>query len=228
MNTSDSDHLDELDQATANRLARLASFPVDTSKLAASLRQQLPMPQAAQPKRLWLRPMRLAAAILILIGGIIAAIVLSSGGPALASPDVLAGVHAEMIAGRSHGVRKVTTVDAAAAALSQEWPQRPALPDMADMPADQVISCSVHEVGRKKMACIALMVNEVPVTMAVADSADIKTPGGTTLVRGGITYRVQSSGGVNMAMTERNGRWICLMGRLSVDQLVELSSKLRL
>ncbi|MGE5609238.1 MAG: hypothetical protein ACM359_08285 [Bacillota bacterium] len=225
MNTPDSDHLGELDRATTHRLSRLASFPVDTSKLAATLRQQIPAPQAEQPRHMWLRPMRIAAAILVLIGGIIAALIFSSGGPALASPDVLAHVHEEMIAGQSHGVRKVTSIDAAAAALSEEWPQRPALPDM---PEDHVMSCCVHEVGRKKMACIALMVNEIPITMAVADSSDIKTPEGTVLVRDGITYRVQSSGGVNMAMTERNGRWICLMGRLPVEQLIQLSSKLHL
>jgi hypothetical protein len=91
-----------------------------------------------------------------------------------------------------------------------------------------VMACCVHEVGHKKMACIGLMVNDIPVTLAVAESGDIKSPGGTTLVRDGVTYRVQTSGGVNMAMTERGGRWICLMGRLSVDQLVELASKLRL
>jgi len=225
MKTTHSDNLGELDQPTADRLARLASFPVDTSKLAATLRQQIPALQAAQPRRLWLRPMRIAAAILVVIAGIIAAMMLFPGGPALASPDALAYVHEQMVSGQSHGVRKVTSIDAAAAALAEDWPQRPALPDMPD---HNVMACSVHEVGRKKMACIALMVNEVPVTMAVADSADIKTPQGTILVRDGITYRVQSSGGVNMAMTERNGRWICLMGRLSVDQLVELAGKLRL
>jgi len=225
MKSTDSDHLGDLDQATANRLARLGSLPVDTSRLAAKLRQQIPMTDVVQARKMWLRAMRIAAAILIVIGGIVAALLFTSGGPALASAEVLANVHEQMVSGRSHGIMKVSSIDAAAAALAAEWPQRPALPEMGE---DHVMSCCVHEIGRKKMACVALMVNEIPVTMAIAESTDIKTPEGTTLVRDGVTYRVQSSGGVNMAMTQRNGRWICLMGRLSIDQLIQLSAKLRL
>ncbi len=226
MNTNDSDNIDRLEKATADRLARLATLPVDTSRLAERLRQQIPMPEASlSSKRFWLRPMRLAASILLLIGGIIAITVFSSSGPALASPDVLAHVHEEMLTDQMHSMRKVTSIDAAAAAISEQWPQRPPLPDM---PQDQVMACCVHEVGHKKMACIALLVNEVPVTMAVADSGDIKTPQGATLVRDGVTYHVQSAHGVNMVMNERGGRWVCLMGRLSVDQLIEMATKLRL
>jgi hypothetical protein len=128
-----------------------------------------------------------------------------------------------MTSGRSHTM-KVSSIEAAGAALSRQWPKAPNLPDMPD---DHVMACCVHEVGRKKMACVSLLVDNVQITMAVADSADVKVPRGTTMVRDGVTYHIESAKGVNMAMTERGGRWVCLMGRLPVDRLVELASKLQ-
>jgi hypothetical protein len=119
---------------------------------------------------------------------------------------------------------EVSSIEAAAAALSQQWPKAPALPDMPD---DHVMACCVHEMGRKKMACVSLTVDDVPITMAVADSADVKVPNGTTVIRDGVTWQVESSRGVNMAMTERGGRWVCLMGRLPTDRLIDLAAKLQ-
>jgi hypothetical protein len=242
---TDSENLSSEEKAMADRLARLSSMPVDTTQLAARLRRQIPSDQATDKRGTihdkrssliahrssssWRRRLSIAAAILIVLGGSSLLLFLFAlSGPALASPGLLAQVHDDMVAGNAHGIRKVSSVDAAAAALAEEWPRRPALPDMPDMPDHRVMSCCVHEVGRKKMACLSLMVNDTPITLAIADSADIRTPDGEVLVRDGVTYRVQSAQGVNMAMTQRHGRWMCLMGRLPLDQLVEIASKLRL
>ena len=230
MNTTDlnNSNNDRLDHAVSARLAKLRTMPVDTSHLAERLRRQIPQPSAAdsaQSHRFFLfRPLRAAAAGFILLGIILAAVIGSSGGPAMASADRMAQVYEDMTAGRAHMMMRVASIDAAAAALSEQWPKMPALPDMPD---DHVMSCCVHEIGRKKMACVALMVDKVPITMSVADSADVKSPEGTVVTRDGVSYRVQSAKGVNMAMTERGGRWVCLMGRLPVDRLIDLAGQLR-
>lgn len=227
MNTTDMNNLDNdrLDQAVSDRLAKLRTMPVDTSRLAARLRGQIPQSVSAAHHPFFLfRPLRAAAAGFIILGIILAAVISSSSGPALASADRLAQVHEEVTAGHSRMMMKVSSIEAAAAALSQQWPNAPALPDMPD---DHVMSCCVHEVGRKKMACVSLTVDNVPITMAVADSADVKVPHGATITRNGVTYEVESSKGVNMAMTERGGRWVCLMGKLPVDRLIDVAGQLR-
>lgn len=226
MNTMDSNNPnDRLEQATAARLAELRTMPVDTSALADRLRRQLPQPVAAKRRSfILLHPLRAAAAGFVIVAILLAAIISSSSGPAMASAEQMARMHDEIVAGHSGMVMKVSSLDAAAAALSERWPKAPSLPDM---PEDHVMACCVHEIGRKKMACVSLTVDNVPITMAVAASADVKSPQGTDLVRDGVTYKVQSAQGVNMAMAERSGRWVCLMGRLPVDRLIELASKLR-
>ncbi len=83
------------------------------------------------------------------------------------------------------------------------------------------MSCCVHEIGRQKMACVALKIDGVPVSMAMADAADITMPQGKKIERDGVTYFVQSAKGVNMVMTERNGCWACLMGQVPVEKLLE-------
>ena len=39
----------------------------------------------------------------------------------------------------------------------------------------------------------------------------------------GVAYHVQSHERINMVMTERGGRWVCLMGKVPVDRLAELA-----
>lgn len=228
MNTRDSSNFDDrLDRATAARLAKLRTIPVDTSRLDARLCKVLPPPPSTAPyirgRLLFLQPLRAAAAGLLIVGLILAAIISSSGGPVMASVGDLARVHQEMVSGQSHAVQ-VSSIEAAAAVLSDQWPQTPRLPDIPD---DHVMACCVHEVGRKKMACVALDIDGAHVTMAVADRAEVKSPEGTTVLHDGVRYQVQSVDGVNMVMTECGGRWVCLMGRLPVDRLIESMAQLQ-
>jgi hypothetical protein len=46
-------------------------------------------------------------------------------------------------------------------------------------------------------------------------------------VRAGVTYHVQSSGRVNMVMTERQGRWVCLMGEAPIERLMDFAERLQ-
>jgi hypothetical protein len=82
-------------------------------------------------------------------------------------------------------------------------------------------------VKNKRIACVLLKTQGVPVTMTVANAADMKLPTCPMVTRDGITYHVQSSGKLNMITTQRNERWVCLIGEITTEQLMEMAAKLQ-
>jgi cytoskeletal protein RodZ len=209
----------KLDEAVAKRLRRLRAMPVDTHSLESRLREQIGIPR--QRSR-WLRPMRAVAAsvaVLVLAGAIIWS---TSGGAVLASPSQMAQMHNELVSGKTT-VMQVDSIEAANKALSSQWPQSPGIPSM---PSEHVMACCMKSVKNKKVACVLLKNEGVPVTLTVANAGDMRLPTSPTVQRSGLTYHVQAEGALNMVMTERNDRWICLIGELSADKLIELATKL--
>lgn len=218
---------ERLDRAVSQRLAMLRSMPVDTSRLARRMEAQIPRPISKSHYswfRLneWTRPLRVVAASVLILGLIAAIIIASSSGPVMASTKDLLRVHQEILADANHSVA-LQSIQGANAALMREWPKAPQLPQM---PLDQkmngcVMSCCVHRIDRRKMACAALKINGALVSLSVADAADITMPQGQTVHRGGIIYHVSSASGVNMVMTLKNGRWACLMGKVPMETLLQ-------
>jgi hypothetical protein len=204
---------ERLDAAVSKRLSRLETMPIETGSLEAAMRREI---GGRSPSRrsLWLHSLRAVAASLLVVGLLVAALVMSSR-PAEASATELARVHQAMLTGDGHTVR----VDAANRAVSEHWPEAPQLPEVQ---GHKVMACCVHRVGNEQVACAALTLDGVPVSMAVADAKDLRMPPGETVRRGEKVYRVQSSGTLNMAMHERDGRWACLMGEAPVERLVDL------
>ena len=88
------------------------------------------------------------------------------------------------------------------------------------------MACCLKNVKDKKVACVLLRSEGVPVTMVVANAGDMRSPKSSTVQRGGVTYHVQSSGVLNMVMTERHGRWVCMIGQVPADRLMDLASQL--
>lgn len=227
MNTPDPNpRFERLDMATSKRLARLRDAPVDTSGLLRAVEAQMPRahPVPVRLRMHWLSPLRAAAASLLVLGLIAALVISSSGGPVLASAERLAHVHQEVLNAEGNHLTPVNSTDAANAALAAEWRGAPSIPAL---PEDHVMTCCVHRMGQKKIACVAFESNGVRVTMAVADAADVKLPAAEMLTIGGTIYHVQSHEGVNMVMIERGGRWVCLMGKLPLDRLAALANTLR-
>jgi anti-sigma factor RsiW len=213
-----------LDQATAARLAKLRSMPVDTSRLERLVEAQIPRPAARATIRLsqWLRPFRAIAASLLIAGIIGALLFATSGGPAIASAADMAKFHDDLVSGRV-AVTHVASVDAANKTLAAEWAQSPRIPNM---PADHVMACCMGSVKNKKVACVLMEDSGGPISMTVANASDMQAPASPTVTRGGVTYHVQSVGQLHMVMTERNGRWICLIGKMSADRMMDLASSL--
>jgi HAMP domain-containing protein len=222
----DISHEQRLDEATVRRLVRLRTMPVDLGRLKARVEAEIPRPVERAGGAIglgWFRPMRAVAASLLVMGLIVAVVIASSSGPALASSERLLQVHQEMLAGPDHAT-SVQSLEAANAALAQQWSRAPGVPSIEH---DAVMSCCVHRIGRQKVACVAMTLDGTPITMAVAPASDIKMPQGRRIDRNGRIYLVDSSQGVQMVMTERDGRWACLMGPLPVERLVEALETMR-
>lgn len=215
-----------LDEATSRRLAKLRTAPLDTSHFRNAVEIHIPR-QRAQSRRLkltWLKPMRAVAASLLVLGLIAALVIHASAGPVLATAGRLARVHDEVLRRAGDHVTPVDSISAANAMLAAKSPGLPAVPEI---PQHHVISCCVHEMGRKKLACVAIQVDGIMISMAVADAADVKIPACEAKTIDGVAYHVQSHEGINMVMTERNGRWVCIMGKVPTNLLAKLASALR-
>ncbi len=216
---------DRLDAAISRRLAKLRAVPVDTSNLERRLEAVVGRPHRRIGWQMsWFRPMRAIAASFLVMGLIAALVITSSSGPVFASAATMARVHEEVVSGHMH-TTPVASIQAANTVLAAKLPGGPRMPDMPQQ--DQVMSCCIHEVGRKKMACVTMLVDGIRVTVAVADATDVKMPMCPAVKIGGVDYHTQSHGGVSMAMTERNGRWVCVMGKLPVARLAEVAATMR-
>ena len=220
---------DRLDRAMAQRLAKLGRLPVDISGLERRLRTEIGPGDiaSAEPSR----RMRIgsfsryrAVAAAILVGAVIAAVVLISFiGPAYASSSQMAQVHEDIVSGRTP-VIQVNSIEEASHTLSKDWSHSPGLPNV---PNDHVMACCMKSVRNKKMACVLLKAEGVPITMAVANAADMRLPSSPSRTRGGITYHLQSTGRLNMVMTEHDGRWVCLIAELPADRLMDFADQLQ-
>ena len=225
MHTPENDNDEQWQQAVSTRLSKLRTMPVDATGLQCAIRAQIPQPAKERgPIRLFLRPVRAIAASVLVVGLLTAVLVLStSSGPALASPAQMARLHEDLVSG-AVPVMQVDSIDAANKALSSQWPQAPGMPNV---PADHVMACCMKSVKDKKVACVLLKRAGVPVTMTVANASDMQLPKSPKVSRNGVSYHVQSSGKLNMVMTERQGRWICLIGETASEGLMDLADQLR-
>ena len=213
------------DRAVAGRLSKLRSMPVDTGRLKNVLQAEIPRP-AVRRRAVWLslRSMQAIAASILLIGAVTAIVVLTTmGGPALASPAQMAQMHEDLVAGRTAAVQ-VDSIEAANKVLAGEQPQFPALPNV---PADHVMSCCMKSVKDKKVACVLMKREGVPVSLMVARGRDMRVPASPVTVRNGVSYHVQASGNLNMVMTERSERWVCLIGEMPAERLMDLAAQLQ-
>lgn len=218
-------HDEQATKAVSERLARLRSRPVDLASFDARLKSALPRSSRGMRALIWpfVSPMRAIAASLV-VGALLSAIVLmSTSTPALATPKRMAEIYNNAVDGKSHATT-VSTADEARDVLRRKWPDAPVVPEVRDL---QLMHCCVHEIGRKQMACVTFLVEEQPVTLAFASARDVRSPHGQTRVIDGQSFVVGSADGINMVMSERNGTWMCLMGRLPVERLSEIARTIR-
>jgi hypothetical protein len=216
----------KLNHLTSERLGELTNMPMDTSRLDAFVESQIPRPSSARVIRLsdWLHPRRLAIAAGILAVALLGGLLLStSSAPVMASTEDMAQFHEDMVSGRVP-VMHVDSMRACNQALAAQWARSPRIPNM---PADHVMACCMRSVKNKKVACVLLQGEGEPVSMTVANVSDVHIPNCTELMHNGVEYHVQATGSLNMVMTQRDGRWVCVIAKLPADRLMELASSLQ-
>jgi hypothetical protein len=101
------------------------------------------------------------------------------------------------------------------------------LPDLPALPQEHVMACCMRSVKDKKLACVLMNHDGVPVSMVVARRSDMRPAESETVERNGVRFHVQSRGDVRMVMALKGDRWVCLIGELPADSLMKLMDQLR-
>lgn len=193
----------ELDSATTTRLRKLSTMPVELAGLQARIERDIPRP--AIRRRLavgWRGASAIAAsvAVMVLVGSLV---VTTASRPALASPEALADVFRS--SGDAMDMRDTGTAG------------KDGMPTMA---------CCIRKVGQQPLTCMTLDLKGKRVSMAVADAKRIAAPKeALTKTVNGVEYRYQSSKTVNMVMAVKNGAFVCMMGEVDVDDLIQLLAR---
>lgn len=230
MNHSESqDRINALDAATSRRLAKLSAMPVDTSRLEAAIRREVGESAAeslvnTSRLRLWISPLRAVAALLLVSLTIAATFWMMSGNEARASAAQMAQWHRDMVNERV-AVMRVASLEEASAALTGMGAAD--MPTMTGVPQAHAMACCMREIKDKKVAVVLLKDSAGPVTLSVARAEDMKVPRTRPTVRAGGKYYIENFEDLCMVTTERDGRWICLIGQAAPDSLIAMAGKLR-
>ncbi len=216
---------ERVDRAVAARLQKLGNMPIDTARLEQALRRRIPKPASGWSWRSFqIRPLRAVAASIVILSFIVTAVFLTTTtGPALASASQMAQMHLDIVSGKTP-VMQVDSIEAANRALAAQSPGSPQVPSM---PAEHVMACCMKNVKDKRVACVLLKESGVAVTFSVAAASDMKLPTGPFVSRNGVSYSVQAFDKLSMVMTERNGKWLCLIGELPADRLMDIAAQVR-
>lgn len=225
---SSRDHQERLDRATSQRLSKLAARPVDTSHLERQMQAVLHEQEEERPDRSypapsrWYKPMTAMAAAVLLLGTI-GWIVFGAGStPATASPEGLATIHDEA----SHGLTPhlvASTIDEANRLLAEQSSGFVPLPELPG----KLQHCCLHKHAGKQLTCAIIDIDSKRITVAVAESSQIQSPKGTSQVHDGRTYYIHTVKGTTLVMTSDAGRWLCVMGDVSSEELLRVAGEIR-
>ncbi|HEV2294737.1 MAG TPA: hypothetical protein VGR35_12860 [Tepidisphaeraceae bacterium] len=225
MDTSKRDQQQHWEHTVRSRLARLRSMPVDAGRLEKALRAQIPRPDSvsAAAALSWLRPMRAVAASILVIITVVTVLLLSTASrPVSAAPAHMAEMHQNVVSGRVPVVQ-VDSIAQANEVLSRKWSN---LPEVPDVPENHIMACCMQSLKDKKIACVLMKRDGVPVTLMVAHAKDMRAPDSPVTVKDGVRFHVQAVGELNMVMTQRRGRWACLIGELPAETLMDVVQQL--
>ncbi|MDP9172337.1 MAG: hypothetical protein M3O30_00525 [Planctomycetota bacterium] len=214
-----------LERATANRLSKLQSMAVDTSRLEQMIASEIsaPLRRHAYPFPQWGRPLSAVAASFLTIVALAALFIGMSERPVVAAPTEMARFHEDIVSGLVK-TPEIDSVEIANRALAVQWAQPLQAPNL---PADHFMACCMRSMKNRKVACVLLKDSNEPVTITVANASDMGLPTSAIQTRNNIAYHVQSVGTLHMVMTERNGQWICLIANLPVDHMMDLASSIK-
>ncbi len=85
----------------------------------------------------------------------------------------------------------------------------------------------MKSIKNKKVACVLLNSEGVPVTLSVASASDVRLPKVKGEEHSGRTFYVQQIDKLCMVSGDVQGKWICLMGELSKERLMMIAAALK-
>jgi hypothetical protein len=215
----------QLDHATTQRLARLSTAPVDTSRLEQRLAHHLKRETTARPSMLsmlrWRPAAGIAAAVLI---AVLVGVMSLTGPSAQASPMDLHRVHQAVVAGSLPAI-EVADVAGARAQLASliEAAPRPT----GDYPP-RLRCCCGHELDGELLAFIKLQHRGRPITVIMMRGHHVCADMDQTMVdESGRRFTVHhDASGVQATLTTQADHWICVLGELSTEQLLSVARQL--
>jgi len=219
---------EQLEKALRGRLARLAAVPVDTSNLERRLRavladaDQAPAPNRWHLPRAWRSLTAVAAAILI--AATVGLVFINLGNTSvLAGPQDMARLYAQATQAEAM-MTTVTSVAQANRVLAGQWHDLPQIPNSNTA---QLHACCIHDFMDSKVACLILRDGQTPLTMVVGRAREFRPAAGRVVVRDGRKFTLHEVNGLRMAMMQRDDRFVCLMGEVSEERLLELAEGLK-
>lgn len=204
---------DDLTLVTRARLERLAAMPVDTSRLERRLSAALgagAAPPARSLRVIWTR--RAAAAAVLLLALMAAHMVERSAGPALAEPFELTDLHQRLVRGES-AMLAAADVEEANRRIAAQSADGPAVPGLAATRRLYVRSCCLAEVRGPLVAAVLMVDEGRAVTLVVAQARDFAGPMGEVIERDGRELLAHRLNDLEMVVTRRGDRWLCVMGQ---------------
>jgi hypothetical protein len=135
----------------------------------------------------------------------------------------MAQVHQDLIDNRD-SIMHVSSIDEAAKLLAESMNGSMHLPEPPD---GQMMACCMKSIRDKKIACVLLETDNKLVTLSVAKGSDMRLPNAPSVERNGTRFFIQSHGSLNMVSANSQGHWVCLMGEVPSDRLVDLGAQLR-
>ena len=224
MKITDADDISRLDAATSKRLAGLSSAAVDTSELEERLGGAMhAMDQGERrirPAALWGSVAGAAAAVLVI--GVIGWMMIHTVTPAVASPSELAMLHRDVLGGSGQPVL-VGSIEEANRHTARQWSQAPEIPRLNNA---QVRSCCLHPLAGARVVCVLMEHPDQPITLVVARGKDLTSPNGQVIERDGRHFIAHEMNGLQMLMGSRDDRWLCVMGRVSIETLLAVAENI--
>ncbi len=226
---------DQLDAATARRLAKLAGHDPDISALKQKLDAALAQSDIKErypteptrntrsyPFHRYLKPITSLAAVLALTLTALWLVNLNTPSATAAAID-LVQLHRDITAGRIAMV-PVRSTEQANRWIASQQADAPALPKSIN--ADAVRSCCLTDVQGRLVAVALIRHGQADVTLVVAEAPGFAVPMGKTYRIHDRTLHAHEIDGINMVMTSRDNRWLCVMGDLDQDSLADLAAQI--
>ncbi len=220
---------EQLDQATRDRLAKLASMPVDLSRLEHQIaekvtprRHQVAQP-TAHPLHGWLR----LAAVIALFAGVVGASYYAFFGiapqTAAAQTMTVAELHEHLLRDRLQDYLAQSIEEAQRLIDAQLTGNLP--PPTVD--GTRIESCCLVEGAFPLRAALVIDQPTGPVTIIVAQGHDFAHPMNPIDHPSGLTLQGHKHAGLPMVMRNIGDRWMCVMGEVPQSALSDVAAGLR-